>query len=166
MKVIAGLGAALALVVLAAPGAKAQFTPFATEGDWEIAVNSNMGPGCVAISKFRNPTSQVQMGIDATNPEHTGYLAIYVEGADGIAAGEEIPASFELGEDVFEGTFIGQQTDGFGGAFVPVNNPDFIYDLSEKEEMIINYGEGRRVIVGLDNTDAVFDVLRTCQETQ
>jgi hypothetical protein len=142
------------------------FTTYGTEGDWEIAINANMGPGCLAIRKFRNPTSQVQLGIDATNPEPAGYIAIYVEGAEGIEAGEEIPASFDIDGQIFEGTFTGQQTRGFGGAFVPVNNAQFIYDMAMNDSLTIDYGEGRRVIVPLEGTDSAFAALRSCQEAQ
>ena len=44
---------------LVTAGASAQtFKKYATEGDWEIAVNAS----CVAIQRFKEPTSQVQMG--------------------------------------------------------------------------------------------------------
>lgn len=167
MKTTIAIGTALALATLSATAAGAQsFETYGTEGDWQIVVNDAMGPGCLAIRKFRNPTSQVQLGIDATRPETSGYIAIYVEDAAGIEAGEEIPASFDVDGQVFEGTFTGQQTRGFGGAFVPVNNAEFIYDLANKETLTISYGEGNRVIVGLDGTDAAFAALRSCQEAQ
>ena len=136
------------------------------EGDWEIAVNANMGPGCVAIQRFVDPTSQVQMGIDARSAEKIGYIAILVEGAEGIEAGEKIPASFDVDGQVFEGTFTGQQTEGFGGATVPVDNAAFIYDLANKKTLTISYGEGKRVIVDLTGSDAAFASLRACQEAQ
>lgn len=167
MKTTIAIGTALALATLSATAAGAQsFETYGTEGDWQIVVNDAMGPGCLAIRKFRNPTSQVQLGIDATRPEKSGYIAIYVEDAAGIEADEEIPASFDVDGQVFEGTFTGQQTRGFGGAFVPVNNAEFIYDLANKETLTISYGEGNRVIVGLDGTDAAFAALRSCQEAQ
>ena len=134
MRTTALLATMVTAGALLSTAASAQtFTKYGMEGDWEIAINANMGPGCLAIRKFTDPTSQVQLGIDATNPELTGYIAIYVEGAEGIEAGEEIPASFDVDGEIFEGTFTGQQTRGFGGAFVPVNNAAFIYDMAMKE---------------------------------
>jgi len=135
-------------------------------GDWEIAINANMGPGCVAIQRFVDPNSQVQMGIDARQEARTGYLAVLVENAEGIAAGEKIPATFEVDGEVFKGTFTGQQTGGFGGATVPVNNADFIYDLGSKKSLTISYGEGKRVIVDLTGAGEAFAALRSCQEAQ
>jgi len=152
---------------LAAAGASAaDFKKYGMEGDWEIAINEKMGPGCVAVRKFDNPTSQVQMGIDANSAENTGYIAIYVEGAEGIEPGQEIPASFDVDGEMFKGTFTGQATKGFGGAFVPVNNAAFVYDMAKKNTLTISYGEGNKVIVPLEGTDAAFAALRACQEAQ
>ena len=125
-----------------------------------------MGPGCVAIQHFVDPTSQVQMGIDAKGPEMIGYISILVEGAQGIQPGQSIPASFDVDGQVFTGTFTGQQTAGFGGATVPVNNVEFIYDLANNTTLTISYGDGSRVIVDLSGADAAFAALRTCQEAQ
>ena len=128
---------------LAATAASAEtFTRYSRVGDWEVAVNANMGPGCVAIQRFVDPNSQVQMGIDARQAATTGYLAILVENAEGIAAGEKIPASFDVDGQAFQGTFTGQQTGGFGGATVPVNNADFIYDLGSKKSLAITMAKG------------------------
>ncbi len=68
--------------------------------------------------------------------------------------------------EIFEATFIGQQTFGFGGCFVPVNNAQFICDLANKETLTISCGEGYLVIVGLDGADAASAALRACQEAQ
>ncbi len=152
---------------LLAAGASAEtFEKYSMEGDWEIAVNQNMGPGCVAIQRFVDPTSQVQMGIDATGTERVGYIAILVEGAEGIEPGQSIPASFDVDGNVFEGTFTGQQTQGFGGATVPVDDAEFIYDLANGKTLTISYGEGRRVIVDLTGAGPAFAALRTCQDAQ
>jgi hypothetical protein len=133
-------------------------------GNWQIEVNRDAGPGCVAVRRFVDPTSQVQMGINATSTPPTGYLSIFVEGYEGIQPGQSIPASFEVGGREFRGTFTGQQTAGFGGATVPVDNAQFIYDLANYDSLTITYGEGDRVIVPLDDVDPALVALRTCQE--
>lgn len=161
------IAATLIAGALAATAASADtFTRYSRVGDWEIAVNANMGPGCVAIQRFVGPTSQVQMGIDAKSEPKTGYLAILVENAEGIAAGEKIPASFDVDGQIFEATFTGQQTAGFGGATAPVNDADLIYALGSKKSLTINYGEGKRVIVDLTGAGEAFAALRSCQEAQ
>ena len=74
------LAASLDAGALAATAASAEtFKTYSKEGDWEIAVNANVGPGRVGVQRFVGPTSQVQMGIDARTEPKTGYLAILVE---------------------------------------------------------------------------------------
>ncbi|HRO11875.1 hypothetical protein [Amaricoccus sp.] len=135
-----------------------------TVGEWQIAVNENAGPGCFATRHFVNPTSQVQMGINATSTPPSGFLAIYVQGAEGIQPGQSIPATFAVGDRVFRGTFTGQDEAGFGGASVPVDNAQFIYDLGDYDTLTITYGDERRVIVPLDDADEAIAALRACQE--
>ena len=135
-----------------------------TAGEWQIAVNENAGPGCFATRHFVNPTSQVQMGINATSTPPSGSLSIFVQGAEVIQPGESIPASFAVGDRVFQGTFTGQDEAGFGGATVPVDNANFIYDLGKYDSLTITYGDDRRVIVPLDDVDPAIAALRSCQE--
>ncbi len=135
-----------------------------TVGNWVITKNEQAGPGCVATRSFVNPTSQVQMGINATSTPPSGYLAIYVQGYEGIQPGKSIPATFTVGDRVFKGDFTGQQEAGFGGAVVPVDNADFIYNLGDHDTLTVTYGKDRRVIVPLDDADPAIAALRTCQE--
>jgi len=118
-----------------------------------------------AIQHFVDSASQVQVGIDATTREMTGYIAILVEGAEGLGVGERVPATFDVDGSVFKGTFVGQQTGSFGGATVAVDNANFLYDFTNKA-LTISYGEGKRVIVDLTDADAAFASLRSCQEAQ
>lgn len=133
-------------------------------GNWRIEVNQDAGPGCVAIRNFVDPTSQVQMGINATSTPASGYLSIFVQGYEGIQPGESIPATFAVGDREFRGTFTGQDTAGWGGATVPVDSADFIYSLVDQDALTISYGDDRRVIVPLDDADPAIAALRACQE--
>jgi len=65
---------------------------------------------------------------------------------------------------VFEGTFTGSQTEGFGGATVPLNSTDFVYTLGSKKSLTSSYGGGKKVIVDLTGAGDAFAALRTCQE--
>ncbi len=135
-----------------------------TVGNWQIAVNEQAGPGCFATRHFVNPTSQVQMGINATSTPPSGFLSIFVQGYEGIQPGQSIPATFTVGDREFRGTFTGQDTAGFGGATVPVDNAQFIYDLGQYDSLTIAYGDDRRVIVPLDDADPAIAALKACQE--
>lgn len=135
-----------------------------TVGNWVITKNEQAGPGCVATRQFVNPNSQVQMGINATSTPASGYLAIYVQGYEGIQPGQSIPASFTVGDRVFKGTFTGQDQAGFGGAVVPVDNAAFIYSLGNYDSLTVSYGDDRRVIVPLDDVDPAIAALKACQD--
>jgi hypothetical protein len=136
-----------------------------TVGQWRIEVNQNAGPGCVAVRNFVNPNSEVQMGINATSTPPSGYLSIFVQGYEGIQPGQSIPATFAVGDREFQGTFTGQDTAGFGGATVPVENAEFIYSLVDQDELVITYGDDRRVRVPLEDADPAIAALRACQES-
>jgi hypothetical protein len=156
-----------ASIVFAAAAAGAQdFEKYGVVGDWEIAVNDEMGPGCVAVRRFVDPTAQVQMGIDATNPELSGYIAVYAQGVGDIEGGNEIPATFDVDGQFFNGKLVSQRIRGWGGAFASVTNPEFIYDVATRETLTISFGEGQRLIVPLADTDEAFAMLRTCQEAR
>ena len=155
-----------ASTVLAACAAEEQAAETVqTVGQWRIEVNRNAGPGCVAVRNFVNPNSEVQMGINATSTPPSGYLSIFVQGYEGIEPGQSLPATFAVGGREFRGTFTGQQTAGFGGATVPVDNADFIYSLADYDELTISYGDDRRVIVPLEDADPAIAALRSCQES-
>jgi hypothetical protein len=136
-----------------------------TVGQWRIDVNQNAGPGCFAVRNFVNPNSEVQMGINATSTPPSGYLSIFVQGYEGIQPGQSIPATFAVGDREFQGTFTGQDTAGFGGATVPVDNAEFIYSLVDQDELVITYGDDRRVRVPLEDADPAIAALRACQES-
>jgi hypothetical protein len=73
---------------------------------------------------------------------------------------------FDVDGEKFSGQATGQQIEGFRGAYVPVNNPDFIYDLAKKNRLTIT-PEGRDpIVISLTGTDAAFAALRACQESQ
>jgi hypothetical protein len=138
-------------------------TAYKTVGEWQIAVSRKAGPGCVAIRHFVNPTSEVQMGINATSTPPTGFFAIFVEGYEGIEPGQSIPATFAVGGQVYEGTFTGLQEKGYGGASVAVKDAEVVYHVIDSDSMTITYGADRRVIVPLEDADAAIAALRECQ---
>lgn len=162
MTILAGSVALVALAACAPKDEAASST--GTVGEWQIAVNENAGPGCYATRHFVNPTSQVQMGINATSTPPSGSLSIFVQGYEGIQPGQSIPASFVVGDRTFKGTFTGQDQAGFGGATVPVDNAQFIYDLGNYDSLTISYGDDRRVIVPLDDVDPAIAALKACQD--
>ena len=159
-------GLAVVLIALGATGATAaqSFKKYGEEAGWEIAINEAMGPGCLINKK--GDGMQVQLGIDATSAKPTGYMAVFTRADAGVAAGDEVPVQFEIAGKTFKGEAFGEKLEGFRGAFVPVDNPDFVYDLAKQETMKILVEGSDPIEVSLAGTDAAFKAMRACQEAQ
>ena len=156
------IGTALVIAALAATGARAATTQFGSEAGWDIFVDDSMGPGCLIARKL-NADAQVQMGIDAT-AKPRGFLALYTKAAAAVNPGEQLSVIFDVDGQQFSGQAKGQQMEGFRGAFVPVNNPQFIFDLAKKNKLTITPAGRDPIVVSLKGTDAAFKALRACQQ--
>ena len=123
-----------------------------------------MGPGCLVAKKL-SAEAQLQMGISATG-EKKGYIALYTKKDAAVAAGEKVSVIFDVDGQKFSGEATGQQIEGMDGAFVWVNNPDFIYDLAKKNALTITPAGRDPIVLSLKGTDAAFTSLRACQDAQ
>jgi len=161
----ASIAIALAIVALTATDAPAQAVKkYGSEAGWDIFIKDTMGPGCLVAKKLSD-VSQVQMGIDATG-EKKGYIALYTKKEAAVAAGEKVSVLFDVDGQKFTGEATGQQIEGTDGAFVWVNNPDFIYDLAKKNALTISPAGRDPIVLSLKGTDAAFMALRACQDAQ
>ncbi len=161
LSVVAAATAIVAAVGIT--GAVAQtFEKYGSEAGWDILVREDMGPGCMMM-RAAPDGAQVQMGIDESTPEIRGYMALYTKAGANVAAGEKLSVIFDVDGDKFSGEAKGQELDGYRGAFVWVNNPDFIYDLAKKKQLTISADGREPIIVSLAGTNAAFETLRACQ---
>ena len=157
------MGMALAMTALSATGALAQ-EKYGSAAGWDIFVKDSLGPGCL-MTKSNADGTQIQMGIDATGQKR-GYMALYTKANTAVAAGEKVSVLFDVDGQQFSGEAKGQQEGGFQGAFVWVNNPEFIYDLAKKKTLTITPEGGQPIVVSLAGSDAAFKALRACQDAQ
>jgi hypothetical protein len=157
--------AGLAIAALGITGAAAQTTKYGQEAGWAILVRSDLGPGCMITKSNPDDMTQIQMGIDAS-AGLKGYMAIYTKKDANIAAGQQLSVVFEVDGEKFTGVAKGQQVGDYVGAFVWVNNPEFIYNLAKKKTLTITSPGRRKLVVNLKGTDAAFDKLRACQNAQ
>jgi|EndMetStandDraft_2_1072991.scaffolds.fasta_scaffold503871_1 hypothetical protein len=157
------VGIALVVSTVVAADATAQ-NKYASEAGWDIIVKDNMGPGCL-ITKANADGTQVQMGIDATG-NLRGYMALYTKADASVASGEIRSVLFDVDGQKFSGEAKGQVIGGYRGAFVWVNNAEFIYDLAKKKAVTITPQGGNPIVVSLAGTDAAFKALRACQAAQ
>lgn len=56
--------------------------------------------------------------------------------------------------------------EGYEGAFVWVNNRDFIYDLAKRNKLTVSTPTHAPIEISLAGTQAAFKALRTCQDAQ
>lgn len=171
MNAFISAGLTLAVAAGVATGASAaEVKKLGEAAGWEIAVNEDMGPGCL-IEK-QGEGWQVQLGVDALNAEKIGYMAVFAKTKSPLGADEALPVDFEVGGKSFEGVAFGEKLDmfrrmeGYHGAWVPVNNPDFVYDLAKMETMTITVDGMDPIEVSLAGTDDAFKALRECQDAQ
>jgi hypothetical protein len=165
MQTRASIGIALAIAALTATDAAAQAVKkYGSEAGWDIFIKENMGPGCLLAKKL-SAEAQVEMGISATG-ESKGYLALYTKRDAAVSSGEKVSVIFDVDGQKFSGEATGQRIEGMDGAFVWVNNPDFIYDLAKKNSLTITPTGRDPIVLSLKGTDAAFMALRACQDKQ
>ncbi len=157
-------GTALAAALVAATGAFAAITKYGDSGEWEVAVNDAMGPGCLVMKTVDH--LQVQIGLDETSTEPTGYMAVFTRADVPVAEGEVIPLEIEVGGRTFTGEAFGEQMEGFQGAWVPMNNAAFVDELARQETMTVTIADLPPIEVSLAGTDAAFQAMRACQDAQ
>ncbi len=159
--------AVVVLAALSASTAHAQVTEYGSEAGWDIMVNQQMGPGCFVMHTTPEGV-QIQMGINRAKEAPEGFVALYTQAPADVKAGQTIAVTFDVDGDKFSGDFKGQQyQDGWRGAYVRVNNPDFVYDLAKRHKLTITADDGRPpIVIDLTGTFAAFEALRACQNAQ
>src|SRR5262245_2160824 len=159
------IGMALAVAALTATAAAAQTTykQYGEAAGWEILVNENTN-GCL-MAQGVGTDRQIQMGIDMTTDQR-GYMALYTKKGADVTAGEKLSVLFDVDGQKFTGEATGVEMEGFDGAYVHFNNPDFIYGLVDKKSMTITPQGGDPIVVSLDGTDAALKALRACQDAR
>lgn len=157
------IGTSLVLAFLTSTAvALDNFKQVGTEAGWDIYVREGKARGCL-IAKELTDDTQFQMGINPAE-QIKGFMALYTRAGAEISAGEKVSVIFDVDGQKFTGEATGQQLEGFKGAYVQFNNPEFIYDLAKKKMLTIT-PEGRDPIkLSLTGTDAAFKALRMCQE--
>lgn len=165
MQTHARINIVLALVALmATPAASQEVKKYGSEAGWDIFIKDSMGPGCLVAKKL-SAEAQVEMGISTTG-ERKGYIALYTKKDADVSAGEMVSVIFDVDGQQFSGEATGQQIEGMDGAFVWVNNPDFIYGLAKKNALTISPAGRDPIVLSLKGTDAAFTTLRACQDAQ
>lgn len=157
---------AVVFAVLTATGAAAEtYKKYGSESGWDIYVTEGQDRGCL-ISRNLTDDTQFQMGI-VPEAEARGYLALYTKAGAQVFTGEQISVLFDVDGQQFTGEATGRQMmDGYEGAYVWVDNPEFIYDLAKKKTLTVTPAGRDPIVLSLAGTDAALKLLRKCQEAQ
>ncbi len=136
-------GMALALAASTATAASAQQVKnYGEVAGWEIEVSEAMGPGCLIMKNGGG--LQVQLGVQARGGKTTGYMAAFTRARVGVKEGEVVPVLFDVGGRRYSGQAFGERKKGFEGAWVPFDNPEFVYEVAKQETMTISVGGSLR----------------------
>ena len=152
------------LILAALTGAAAaaeQYNKVGSEAGLDIYVREGKNRGCL-LSKDLNADAQFQMGINPTE-QVRGFMALYTKANAQVSAGEKLAVTFDVDGQKFTGDAVGQEMEGYKGAYVQVNNPQFIYDLAKKNKLTITAAGRDPIVLSLKGTDAAFNALKICQ---
>lgn len=157
------INTSLALAMLTGAAAAAEtYKKVGSEAGWDVYVREGKTRGCL-LAKDLNADTQFQMGINPAE-EVKGFMALYTKAGAEISAGEKVAVTFDVDGQKFTGDAVGQQMEGYKGAYVQVNNPQFIYDLAKKNKLTITPAGRDPIVLSLKGTDDAFKALRMCQE--
>lgn len=153
----------LALAMLSGAAAAAEtYKKVGSEAGWDVYVREGKMRGCL-ISKDLNQDAQVQMGINPAE-QVPGFMALYTKAGAQVSSGEKISVTFDVDGQKFTGEAVAQEMEGYKGAYVQVNNPQFIYDLAKKNKLTITPAGRPPIVLSLKGTDAAFNALKICQQ--
>lgn len=160
----AAIVSAMAFSTLAiAPQAQAQ-EPYTTVEGWSI-FGETKKLGCV-MERVVDTGFLVRMGkIKETNK--FGYLAVYTQDKDvdiigGVVENEDVV--FDLDGKRFTGTTVGQFRDGWRGASVKANNPDFGTALAKSYVLTVNPDGDNPITISLDGTFKAMAETQACNQ--
>lgn len=152
---------ALAIAALTATAPLAQtFEPYGEAGGWNVLANTKM-EGCLLQKRVRDDID-VQLGLNKV--DERGYLAFFAPIALGIDLEVSEPLQLEVDGDSYQGTAFDVLRQDYVGSFVWFNNPQFVYDLVEKNTLTLKVEGLEPLDLSLAGTKAGFEMLQKCQQ--
>ena len=137
------------------------FEPYGEAGGWRVLANTKM-QGCL-LEKRMQDNIDLQIGINKVDTR--GYLAIFAPASLGISP-EGGSMMLDVDGESYTGTAVDIERPDYVGGYFWFNNPDFIYDLENKNTLTLMV-EGRDPIaISLEGTKAGAAAVRECQEAR
>ena len=136
------------------------FVPYGEAEGWSIYTNTDDNT-CVAERHDENGMI-VQMGI--TRNHKMAYLGVFTKDQPGVTKGDKGDFIIDIDGELFHGDVTGMKgniTDGYSGAYILTDNPDFIEAVKTKNTLkAINADV--IVEISLKGTAAAIDMGREC----
>lgn len=114
----------------ATTGAAETYSDFGTAEGWNVFVDHEQNS---CLIERTEGDIHVQMGL--TKGKDFAYIGVFTKGDSGLEPGNMGDFVFYLDEDTFHGDVTAFKTrapEGYSGAYMLANNPNFISDVSSK----------------------------------
>ena len=149
------LGAALA-----GPALALDLVPVGTAGNWEILKDPNHGDACLAQAGYADGT---YARIGFRDGGKKGFIANFNPAWKEFEPERRYPVTFTIDQDSFEGEALGTRLGEMPGVEVGFDNPDFLQEFAEGEEVTFSSNGAEVAKLGLDGS---LDALAAAAECQ
>lgn len=156
-------GTAFVMAVASGAMADERYSNYGSTDGWNVFVDHERNS---CVMEKGDDDMIVQMGL--TKDKSKGYLGVFTKNDPGVAAGDKGDFVFYLDDEVFHGKVTGiddKITEGFSGAYLLADNPDFIAGVASKHVMkAVN--EAQIFELSLEGTKKAMEMGRKCISEQ
>jgi hypothetical protein len=156
------IGTSIIAAMLAAPVLALDLVPVAKAGDWNILTDPNHDNNCLTEATMSDGTI-VRVGFRKDGKD--GMLAVFNPAWGEMKLGKKHPVEIMLGTDTFAGKADKKELNSARGMDVFFDNPQFVADFANAEEMTIMVDGAELAKVGLEGSKDAIEALLVCQAT-
>ena len=154
---------ALSAALTASHAAAQDLVVWGASDYWDILVDPGLGNGCLIQTEFTDG-SVVRIGFD--NAAGTGYMMAFNQAWGQILEGHTYEVFFSLDEAEYAGHGTGVYLGDTPGADIVFDSPDFLFDLAQKQTMVIYNISGEVMAVDLTGSYQALEAAMECQSQQ
>ena len=162
---IPAFATAIALSAAMVPGAAPaqELVVWGASEYWDVLVDPGLGNGCLIQTEFTDG-SVVRIGFD--NEQGTGYLMAFNDAWGQIIEGETYEVFFSLDQEEYAGHGTGAYLGDTPGADIVFDSADFLFDIAQKQTMVLYNIHGEVMAVDLTGSYAALEAAMECQQQQ
>lgn len=156
------IGTTIIAAILATPVLAVDLVPVAQAGAWGILQDPNHGNNCLTEATMADGTV-VRVGFRKEGKE--GMMSAFNAAWGEMKLGKNHPVEIKLGADSYAGKAEKRDLDTARGMDVFFDNPQFVSDFANAEEMTIWADGAELAKVGLAGSKEAIEALLACQAT-